>query len=213
MARYKNGVNGTFSGKVGNVVGASCRGIDYIRALPEISSKPASEKQLIQRHKFSLITGWLSPLLKLINIGYQVLAGEQTPMNLAVSYHMKEALIGEGTDAQIDFKKAIFSRGALLVSWILELLTFINGVLQINWDNGPESAFCNPDDEASFIIYNEKKGEFVVFERVALRADKTVMLQMPKAFVGDQVHGWMQLVDKNGLAVSTSVYLGELVTI
>ena len=211
MARYKNGINGPFSGKVGNVVGASCRGIDYIRALPEISSKPPSDKQLVQRHKFSLITGWLGPLKKLINIGYQGLAGEQTPMNLAVSYHMKETVIGAVADAKIDFRKAIFSRGDLLISWIRQLLTFANAVLQIDWDNGPESAFCNPDDEASFIFYNEKKGKFVVFERAALRTDRNVMLQMPKTFAGDRVHGWMQFADRNQVAVSTSVYLGELV--
>lgn len=210
MGRYKNGINGRFSGKVGNVVGASCRGIDYIRALPETSSKPASEKQLVQRHKFRLVTGWLRPLLKLINIGYQFLSAEQTPMNLAVGYHMKEALIGVGADAQIDFKKAIFSRGALLVSWILEVLTLVNGVLQISWDNGPESVFCRPDDEASFIIYNEMKGKFVVFERAALRADKGVVLKLPKGFKGDRVHGWMHFVGKYGMEVSTTVYLGEV---
>jgi len=82
-------------------------------SIKKVSSKTAFEKQMIQRQKFRLITGWLRPLLKLINIGYQFLSAEQTLMNLAVGYHMKEALIGTGADAQIDFKKAIFSRVAL----------------------------------------------------------------------------------------------------
>ena len=39
---------------------------------------------MIQWQKFRLIAGWLRPLLKLINVGYQFLAAEQTPINLAV---------------------------------------------------------------------------------------------------------------------------------
>lgn len=34
MGTIKQGILGGFSGKVGNVVGASWKGIDYIRSLP-----------------------------------------------------------------------------------------------------------------------------------------------------------------------------------
>lgn len=84
MATYKNGINGAFSGKVGSVVGATCRGITYFRSLPETTNAP-TDKQINQRLKFALVMGWLQPLLNIINIGYQVLAGYKTPMNRGVS--------------------------------------------------------------------------------------------------------------------------------
>ncbi|MBB5438022.1 uncharacterized membrane protein YvlD (DUF360 family) [Pedobacter sp. AK017] len=209
MARYKNGINGAVSGKIGNVVGASYKGIDYLRSLPE-TTKPPTVKQLHQRLKFSVITGWLRPILSLINIGFQILTGYKTAMNRAVSYHMKEALTDNGQEVAIDFKKAIFSRGELLVSWILEVLCLVNAVLRIKWDNGPESVFSNANDKASFIIYNPQKEKFVTFQNVANRQDKEMVLQLPENFAGDRVHAWMQYANVEGDMVSTSVYLGEL---
>src|SRR5690606_508733 len=40
MGIIKQGILGGFSGKVGNVVGASWKGIDYIRSLPSSVSNP-----------------------------------------------------------------------------------------------------------------------------------------------------------------------------
>lgn len=210
MARYKNGINGAFSGKVGTVVGATCRGVDYIRGLPDVSQVATTRKQRDQRLKFALVMGWLRPLLELLKVGYRVLTGSTTPMNRAVSYHLKEAVTGEGPDYAIDFKKAIFSRGELLLSWILEIVCLVNAVLNIKWENGPESAFCKDTDQASFIIYNPEKQEFVTFPDVALRAEKEIRLQLPAVFSGDTVHGWMHYANKEGDAVSTSLYLGSL---
>lgn len=70
MARYKNGINGTVKGKVGSVVVATCRGVDYIRSLGESSSKPPTLAQLNQRLRFALVMGWLKPLLNQINVGF-----------------------------------------------------------------------------------------------------------------------------------------------
>lgn len=209
MAKYKNGINGAFSGKIGHVVGVSYKGIDYMRSLPE-NTKPPTTKQLHQRLKFSVITAWLRPVLEIINIGFQVLTGDKTAMNLAVSYHMKEALIENGQEVRVDFKKAIFSRGELLVSWILEILTLVDAILNIKWDNGPESLFSKRNDKASFIIYNPQKEKFVTFRNAAKREDKAATLKLPKKFAGDTVHAWMQYANTAGNMVSTSVYLGEI---
>ncbi|WP_262249124.1 DUF6266 family protein, partial [Parapedobacter soli] len=45
MAKFINGANGTFSGKVGSVIGASWRGIHYLRGLAKKSNVPATEAQ------------------------------------------------------------------------------------------------------------------------------------------------------------------------
>jgi hypothetical protein len=209
MARYKNGINGPVSGKIGNVVGATCRGVAYLRGMPESNAAP-TQKQINQRLKFALVMGWLKPLLNIINIGYQILFGDKTAMNRAVSYHLKEAVTGDSPDYGIDFKKAVFSRGELLVSWILEVLCLVNAVLNIKWDNLPASAFSNDNDRASFIIYNPEKEVFVTFENAALRVDKEVVLQLPDEFANNSVHVWMHYVNVKGDAVSTTVYLGEL---
>ncbi len=46
MGSYSKGANGTFSGKVGSVVGTSWRSIDYLRSLPKKSKKDEVIKPL-----------------------------------------------------------------------------------------------------------------------------------------------------------------------
>ena len=211
MGRYKNGINGAFSGKVGNVVGESWRGVDYMRSLPE-TSKTFSEKQRNQHFLMGMISGWLKPLKHLIEIGYQIFVTGKTPMNGCVSYHMKHAVDGNSPiEYVINFAKVIFSRGELLVPFIKEVLSLIDAVLHIKWENAGASIFNNDDDRATFVVYNPAKKAFVTFEHVAHRADKEVMLQLPPGYANDTVHCWQHFVNAEGDAVSTTIYLGEVV--
>src|SRR5690349_16463419 len=119
MGRYKNGINGPISGKVGQVIGANWRGVEVLKGLSTPSSKPPSEKQLDQRFKFSMVNNWLKPLRDLIWIGFQVFTGTRTPMNGAVSLMLNEAITGNNRqNFAIDFAKVILSRGELLISLV-----------------------------------------------------------------------------------------------
>ncbi|HWW40729.1 DUF6266 family protein [Pedobacter sp.] len=210
MAKYKNGITGSFSGKIGPVVGATNRGVDYMRSLPEKITKPASVAQQNRRVIFALVVAWLRPLQKLINVGYQVYTGTKTPMNGAVSYHIREAVVQDGTGFSIDFAKAILSRGELLVSFIRSVVLQMDSTLHITWENGPLSAFCKASDRAGFVIYNVNKKKFATFKNVAARSDLAVTLNLPRGYVDDVLHGWMHYANEKGDQVSTSVYMGQL---
>ncbi|WP_316813969.1 DUF6266 family protein [Pedobacter heparinus] len=154
MATYKNGINGAISGKIGNVVGASWRGVDYLRILADHSNRTFSEKQQNQHFLLGMVSSWLKPLKYIIEIGYQLFVTGKTPMNQCISYHMKNAVTGNTPiEYLIDFAKVIFSRGELLVPFIKEILTLLDAVLHIKWENASTSIFSNEDDRAIFIIY------------------------------------------------------------
>jgi hypothetical protein len=205
MAKYKNGIQGQASGKIGNVVASSYRGVDYLRSLPGPSSKQPSAAQVKQRSQFAMVNGWLKPIRDIINIGFQIKNDSRTPMNLVISHTLIEAL----DDGKIDFSKAIFSRGALCISFITEVTVLSNAVLYIKWRDAASSAYCKAEDKATFVIYNPVKELFVTFEDVAVREEKEVMLQLPRCFIDDEVFGWMHYVNTNGSEVSTSVYIGK----
>ena len=211
MARYKNGINGPLSGKVGSVIAASWRGIDYFRSVGEPAGKPASPAQLAQRRILSIVSSWLKPLKALIWIGFQEAKEGRTPMNELVSFMMKEGLVGQGPEMRIDFTKAVFSKGELLVSFVRELIVLAGALLHIKWEDLSSSIFCREDDMATFIVYNPEKEKFVTFERIAARADQEAVLQLPTEFVRDNIHCYMQYVNAAGNRVSTSVYLAKLV--
>lgn len=209
MARYQNGINGPFSGKVGKVVGASWRGIDYMRTVGS-SPKQWSAAQINQRLRFALAMNWLNPLVALINIGYQQIKTKKTPLNAAVSYHLKQAIRGEAPDYSIDFSKAIFSVGELLVSFIREIVCLSDRMLLITWDNLAETIYSSAADKITFIIYSPSCRQFIIFKDEASRGDKEAVLQLPATFAGSSVHGYLYFVNAAGDQVSTSLYLGEL---
>lgn len=210
MGRLKNGINGSFNGKIGTVVGVTWRGEELVRSAPSPSTKPTTPAQIKQRMVFGMVSSWLTPLKALILIGYQVFTGKKTPMNMIISFTMKEALKVEDGEKTIDYPKAVFSRGELLISWILNILTLVDALLHIEWENFSASSFNKETDQANFVIYNPTKQQFVTFENAALRSDKAVALQLPATFTGDLVHCYMHYVSDAGDAVSTTSYLGEL---
>lgn len=213
MGRYKSGINGPFSGKIGSVIGSHWRGVDYMKSLPGNVAKPPTDGQLNQRRIFAEVSSWLKPIKELIWVGYQAFDDKKTPMNEAISFNLKNALIADGSNSQIDFPKAIFSRGELLISLIRSILTIARSILVVKWENAPSSALCNDTDLATFIVYNQAKEQFITFQNVVARAAKEVSLQMPKDFAGDAVHCYMHYVNAYSNAVSTSVYVGVVVVV
>ena len=70
MGTIKKGILGGFSGKVGNVVGASWRGIEYIRSLPSSVRNPRTEAQVTQRTRIALIGKMMKSIVPIIRIGF-----------------------------------------------------------------------------------------------------------------------------------------------
>jgi len=209
MARYKNGINGPLKGKVGNTIAANWRGIDYLRSTWEVT-KPASPAQLNQRQRFAVAMGWVKPLISLINIGFQSVKTAKTPLNAAVSYHIKQALTGDAPDFQIDFPKAIFSVGTLQPAVIREISRKSDASLYIRWEDQLETIFCAGTDRATFIAYNPERKKFLSFKDAAMRADGEVLLELPPYFAGEALHLYLFYVRSTGDEVSTTQYLGEM---
>jgi len=208
MAKYKNGINGPVSGKVGTVVGASWRGIDYVRNVSDTSKVKWSVAQVNQRVLFALVMNWIRPLLSIINVGYQLVKDGKTPMNAAMSYHLNEAVRGEASAYEIVLSKAVFSRGELIGAIIRKLHSMESDLCYISWDSAGASFFCNADDQVVFVLFDAMKSRFVSYVNAARRADGEVMLQLPAGFSSDELHCYMHLVRADGAMVSTTVYAG-----
>lgn len=208
MARYKNGINGPLSGSVGTVIAASWRGINYLKGKHDPSDKLPSAAQLRQRKVMALVSGFLRPLKLQIAVGYQDVTEGKTPMNEAISFVMREAVVSDGEDLRIDFTKLVFSRGALLISIVREMTLLAEAVLELKWEDVLPSAFCRVDDLATFIVYHPGREQFVAYEGIASRGDSAAYLAIPQSFAGGVVHVYMHYVNAKGDGVSTGQYLG-----
>lgn len=62
MGTIKSGILGGFNGKVGSVIGASWKGISYMRGIAQSIKNPKTEAQVMQRDYFAQLTQMASQL-------------------------------------------------------------------------------------------------------------------------------------------------------
>jgi hypothetical protein len=84
MGEIAQGVLGGLSGMVGNVIGGSWKGIDYIRIKPSSMASPRIEGQVNQRNKYSIKLEYLQANKAFIKIGYKSFATKKIEFNAAV---------------------------------------------------------------------------------------------------------------------------------
>ena len=211
MGTIKKGILGGFSGKVGTVIGASWKGIDYMRSLPKKSSKPPTQLQLDVRARMALAMGFLNPVLPLIRVGYQSYNGDgTTPINTAVAELIKGGITGTSPNFVVDFDKVSYSKGELSGPWTPEIETTVAGELTFNWAAQPVSPVAQPTDQLTLVVYNPAKDKYVFLSNAAVRSALTVDLLLPLDFSGDTVHSYMFFVSQDGKQVSSTFYAGEM---
>lgn len=212
MGIIRQGILGGFRKKTGSVVGAYWRTLDVIRSLPRVSGKPATPLQKDQQAKFGLVTSWLSWIGPLIDTGYKSISKIATPMNEAVSYHLKNAITGVSPNFGIDYTKVKFSTGKLELPPDIQIATTEASRLDYSWEySGLNEKFVDASDMATVMVYNPLKDKFVFISDAAPRSANLYNLVLPPDFSGDTVHCYISfnsVLTKR--LVSNSFYMGAL---
>ena len=209
MGTFKKGILGSFSGKVGNVVGASWRGISYMRSLPSSMRNPRTEKQLSQRNKFSLIGKFLKTILPVIRVGFKHIASaKNSAYSTAMSYNMQNALKGVYPDLEVDFEKVAIAQGGLYPANNVEAACDA-GKLQFSWDETLQND-TSSEDRIMVAAYNPIKEEAAYDLSLGTRADGSGLLDLPATWVGDEVETFVAFASEDGSQVSDTVYTGKI---
>lgn len=198
MGIYIKGAFGAFSGKVGNLVGANWRAITYMRSLPKRSAKPATEKQLAARAKFSLAVKFLSPLRDLINLGYQ----DKSRTTMTAFNKATDDLIAniEGVypDFSVPFDKVQFSAGRL--TNIVPTIDTSGGGFLIEWLN-VNSLLADKDDQVVMVFYNEELDDFFVIQE-STREEGQYSME-PGVLPPGDYHLWILVTNEKGQCSKT----------
>lgn len=137
MAILKNGINGSFSGKVGNVVGYELHGQMVIRSLPKGSIKKPTHGMIQNRNRFKVVSQFLAPIKGIVQFGYKNLSPPGSKVGsfqMAQGYHLKHALANDAPDTPyIQPDKVMIFRGALPPLLATEVQRNDN-ILHILWD-------------------------------------------------------------------------------
>jgi len=207
MGTIQKGILGGFSGKVGTVVGANWRGKDVMRSLPKKSQRVATEQQMIVRTKFKLITQFLSPISMILKAHFGQSSGEKSRRNLAVSYHIREAITGIYPDFLIDFPKVIITKGELPGLQEPQITPEAGGNLAIAWEDNSEQSMAKPGDLLLAVAFNPEKNLYED-RQSAVRSALAYDMAVPANWVGDAVHLWLSFTSADGKTRSTSFYAG-----
>ncbi len=209
MGKISQGILGGLSGKVGNVIGGSWKGIDYIRIKPSSVANPRTPGQVNQRNKFSASIEFLQPNKDFVNVGYKAFAVKKTAFNSAMSNVLSNAITGIAPDFTVDYSLALLSKG--------NLSTPLNGSVDLttanqvtfNWDDNSTDGNANTTDKSMVLAYNPSKKESIYILDGAQRSVTTQILSLPTSYTGDTIELFMAFVSENGKVVSNSIYLGS----
>lgn len=208
MARITKGILGGFSGKVGTIVGANWRGQDIIRSLPKPSSRPPSEKQLLQQMKFKLVIAFLQPLKKIQTKYFGAASGSKSKVNMAASYTIHEAIEAADDEIRIVYNKVLITKGDLTGFQNPSVSPQAAQVLRLTWEDNSTQGNAHTSDKVNAVCYCEELNAFEIYEGVADRNMLSADLTLPSFYSGKEVRVWMYLSNAAETLACTSPYLG-----
>lgn len=210
------GILGGFRKKTGTVVGAYHRGQDVIRAIPRRVNTNKSAAQLMQQSKFGLVTKHLSSFHNLIKNGYPNLGGKRTQMNEAVTYHLRNVVIGTWPDFEIDHSKLLFSHGKREIAYDAKVTVLPETKLEFTWKHeGVDRENMSGNDIMVFVAYDPLTESCINGTTLSIkRSAKKAVLILPFFMEGTEVHCYMSVnSDTKPIVSSRSMYLGKVTPI
>jgi len=209
MGKISQGILGGLSGKVGNVIGGSWKGIDYLRIKPSSVANPRTEGQVNQRNKFTISLEYLQANKEFIKLGYKAFATKKTEFNAAMSYVLNNGISGSAPNFSVDYSLALLSRGGLSSPTNASVDLSIANQVSFDWDDNSAEENANATDKAMVLAYNPSKKESIYILGGAQRSATTQILSLPTSYTGDNVELFMAFITEDGKFVSNSVYLGS----
>ncbi|TRX70564.1 DUF6266 family protein [Carboxylicivirga sp. M1479] len=209
MGQFKKGILGGFSGKVGNIIGSTWKGITYMRSLSEASNKTPSEKQMIVRARFAYASQFLQPLGPVLKVGYRTQTKKQSPQNAAMSIFMADALSGEYPAYRTDYEKLRIAKGTLQVANSPQV-QLVGDEIEFTWDDSALNLKEHGDNYAVLLATGEEL--YPSYSLTEFRRDnKGGVLALPHGPSGSTAHCYLAFAQAEGSEVSNDVYVGSIV--
>lgn len=210
MAKISQGAYGALSGKLGNTIAGSWKGINYLRIKPASINDANTPAQQDQRSKFSLTLKFLQPFREALKVGFKDYAVRMSAFNSATSYMLKNAIGGLYPDHTVDYASVLLSRGPLKSALNPTVTSTEPGEVVFSWVYNGTAPNANSSDQAMLFIHNPQTNEAVSVTYGFPREMETQTVIVPDSFSGNTVHTWIAFVSDDRRLVSNSLYAGEV---
>lgn len=186
MATLVMGILGTFSGKVGTVVGSTNKnGEGIIRAWSKKTRGQASQSQQKQQSRFGRVTGFMSPLNFLIKNSFKRVAGNaMLPFNYACQLALNTVFGNDAQNTVLDYSKVSISDGKLAREKTISA-TLIGDNVHFEWSDSSAQMRCESNDAVILVVYNVTQGEVSYSDGTFMRSTKSGEVALPYTESGD----------------------------
>jgi Family of unknown function (DUF6266) len=209
MGTHKQGILGSFSGKVGTVVGSTWRGQWVMRGLTTKKRGKSDPSQLQQQAKFGLMIKFLRPLGSLLSQTYDITPAEMTGINKALSDNIKNAITGVYPAFTVDYTKLSLSKGILPNAETPTAASTVAGKLTFTWTDNSGTGDALATDMAFVAVYNDTLNRWIFKQNIAARNAGTYTLDVT-AFSGKPVQTYFGFISADGSSVSDSLFTGQV---
>lgn len=216
MAKLDQGILGAFSGKVGHVVGMENGGENYMRAWKSRIKNPKTDAQLAQRAKFDLMQSFVNEIANMLEVGFGGRSVKMKPVNAAMSYNIKHAVVGEYPDYEIDFPNVKVSTGRLRPP-VNARVSVSPGQLKFTCDDNTGENNAYADDIIIALAYDKdaKESYSCTLTSPGRRHEDppNLLINIPAHAAGHRMETYMAFYSKKKRKASDSVYCGEVVMV
>lgn len=213
MGLYKQGILGSFMGKIGSVIGSSWRGIHYMRVVPAYVSNPQTPAQTMQRAKFALAFEFLKPIIAFLRISFKHAAVEMSEINAAMSHAILNAIDGEYPDFVVDPENILVSTGPLMAVSAATATAVTSAGVEVTWEDNSGTGNAQAGDIATLCVVNPEKEDIDVLMEAGVRSDGTAEIEVPESYIGDTVHVYLCFNTAEDGDWANSVFAGTVTVI
>lgn len=217
MAIYQQGIHGEFSGRVGNIIGSSWKGMSVMKIRPASVHNPRTPLQQANRGRFALMGRFLASQNRLIRIGWKPAVLNTSAFNEAMRYNLATAITGEYPEFTIDYGKIKLSTGKLPGLSNLQLLASSDVSFTLSWTDNSTLELASGTDLLMAGMYDEVSGESYTLSGFSTRMEATAEIFLPHNWSARQVHVFVFMVSTLGIGqlnstehISPTTYAGTV---
>ncbi len=208
MGRIRKGILGPVSGTVGTVIGSSWKSIAYLRSQPIGKKQTSTADQIDQQLKFSIVMNFVQTMTPLVQLTFKKYANKMSEFNAAFSYNFHNAIAGVSPDYEINFSKALVSRGDL-PNATSPAATVTGNTIYFTWTDNSGQGKAAATDKAVVVAFCPNLNLTLFNAEAATRSAGAASLNLSN-FAGQTVQTWIAFLSEDGLEAANSIFTGEL---
>ena len=157
-----------------------------------------------------MVTEFLAPLNPIIKRYFGSNTGSKTRRNLAMSYHIKEAIVYVDPDLLWEYNKVMISRGELLGLNDAVATPGTGQSVDFTWTDNTGTGGAEATDQLVVVIYEPISKKSVYSLNAGVRSSEMATVLVPNYFTGLPVEVWATFAASDEKQYATSQYLGSV---